>query len=99
MCVCVCVPLGVPGHIPGDVIDGVLRRKELVEVEDGWVELLAQDLLMLTLLTFLNTQSESKRTNKQTNKQTDTAAQGHTDTHTTVDLWIFNHSWLDLQSF
>lgn len=46
-------PLCVAGHVPGDVLDAVLRRKKLIEVCDGRIKLIAQDLLMSSLLSFL----------------------------------------------
>lgn len=48
-------PFGVTGHVPGDVVDAVLRRQELVEVNDSRVQLLTQDLFMLSLLPLLGT--------------------------------------------
>lgn len=53
------VPLGVARHVPGDVVDAVLGREELVEVEHRRVQLLAQDLLVFPLFTFLNKNDDS----------------------------------------
>lgn len=46
-------PLGGAGHVPGNVVDPELRRQELVEVEDSWVELFTQDLFMFPFFPFL----------------------------------------------
>lgn len=46
-------PLGVLGHVPGDVDNGVLRGQELVEVGDGGHQLFTQDPLVLPLLSLL----------------------------------------------
>lgn len=46
-------PLGVAGHVPGDVVDAVFRREELVEVDYSWVELLTQNLLVFPFFTLL----------------------------------------------
>lgn len=46
-------PLGVAGHVPRDVVDGELRRQELVEVDYGWIELFTQDLFVLPFFPFL----------------------------------------------
>lgn len=48
-------PLSVAGHVPGDVVDAVFWREELVEVDHSWVEFLAQNLLMLPFFTLLET--------------------------------------------
>lgn len=48
-----CQPLGVAGHVPGDVFNAVVWRQELVQVGDSWVKFFAQNLLMFPLLTFL----------------------------------------------
>lgn len=46
-------PLGVAGHVPGDVVDPVVWREELVQVDHSWVELFTQNLLMFPFFPFL----------------------------------------------
>lgn len=46
-------PLGVACHVPGNVVDPELRRQELVEVDDGWIELFTQNLLVFPFFSFL----------------------------------------------
>lgn len=46
-------PLGVAGHVPGDVVDAVVWREKLIQVDHSWVELFTQNLLMFPFFSFL----------------------------------------------
>lgn len=46
-------PLGVACHVPGNVVNPELWRQELVEVDDGRIELFTQDLFVLPFFPFL----------------------------------------------
>lgn len=46
-------PLGVAGHVPGDIVNAVFWRKELIEVYHSRVELFTQNLLMFPFFTLL----------------------------------------------
>lgn len=50
-------PLGVACHVPGNVVNPELWRQELVEVDDGRIELFTQDLFVFPFFPFLESNS------------------------------------------